>query len=108
MDARARGNAETRHFSRRKVLAGYPRIRQCVEKVDVTPRLTFNPVDECRAVIVDEMRNRATSERLEIGARQRADDVTRKIESLRGRQAADDLTKPSPGQVRIRSRLADV
>lgn len=59
-------------------------------------------------MMVDEMGKRATSEGWEVGAWQRMDDATGEIEGLRRIQGADDLAKPSPGQVRVRCRLAEV
>lgn len=108
LDASARGEAETTQHVGIDALARYPRVRQCREKVNVAPRLTLDPVDERRAMIVDEMGKGTTAERWEVRAWQQADKVTRQIERLRRRQCADDLAKSSPGQVGVCCRLAEV
>jgi hypothetical protein len=104
----ARGNAKANQHGWVNAFARQPRARQCRPKVDVARRLTLDPVDERRAMVVDEMRQGATAEGWEVGLRKRANEMTREIERLRRSQRADDLAKPFPGQVGIACRPAEV
>src|SRR5688572_4118751 len=108
LDASARSEAEASQSLRIQVLTVYPRVRQRAEKIHVAPRLKLDPIDERCPMMVDQMGKRAAAEQWEVGAGQHADDVSCQVEGLRWRQGSEDLTNPSPGQIRLRRRLAQV
>jgi hypothetical protein len=88
--------------------AHHPGIRQRAPKVDVVQRLTLDPVNDRLAVIIDKMREGATTERGDVRLWERADEMTREIKGLRRGEGADDLAKSFPGQVGIGCRPAEV
>ena len=60
-------NAKANQQAGVNAFARDPGARQCGSKVDVAPRLTLDPVDERRAMMVEQMRKGPTPEGWEVG-----------------------------------------